>query len=74
MAAKNDCLKTEEKNTGPDNIIEHFNCLKRNIRARYIINCIDSIRSVYSLFKLIAYRHTCTVDASYLLFKLLRSD
>ena len=67
-------LKLKKKNTGPDNIIEHFNCLKRNIRARYIFNSIYSIRSVYSLFKLIAYQHTCTVDASYLLFKLLRSD
>ena len=67
-------LKTEEKNTGPDNIIEHFNCLKSNICARYILNSIYSIRSVYLLFKLIAYLHTCTADASYLLFKLLRSD
>ena len=67
-------LKLKQKNTGPGNIIEHSNCSKRNIRARYILNSIYSIRSVYSLFKLIAYRHTCTVDASYLLFKLLRSD
>ena len=64
----------KKKNTGPDNIIEHFNCLKSNIRARYILNSIYSIGSVYSLFKLMAYLHTCTVDASYLLFKLLRSD
>ena len=67
-------LKLKKKNTGPDKIIEHFSCLKRNIRVRYILNSIYNIRSVYSLFKLIAYRHTCTVDASYLLFKLLRSD
>ena len=67
-------LKLKKKNTGPDNIVEHFNCLKRNIRARYILNSVYRIRSVYSLFKLIAYQHNCSVDASYLLFKLLRSD
>ena len=39
-------LKLKEKNTGPDNIIEHFSCLKRKIRARYMLNSMYSIRSV----------------------------
>ena len=50
-------LKLKKKNTDPDNMIEHFSCLKRNIRARYILNSVYYIRSVYSLFKLTAYRH-----------------
>ena len=39
-------LKLKKKTTGPDNIIEYFSCLKRNIRARYILNSMYSIRSV----------------------------
>ena len=45
-------LKLKKKNTGPDNIIDHFSCLKRNIRARYILNFVYCIRSVYSLANL----------------------
>ena len=63
-------LKLKKKYTGPDNIIEHFNCLKRNILAR----CIYLQYPFGIVIVQIAYRHTCTVDASYLLFKLLRSD
>ena len=40
-------LKLKKKNTGPDNIIEHFNCLKGNIRARYILRTFMRIVSAH---------------------------
>ena len=31
-------LRLKKKDTCQDNIIEHFSCLKRNVRAQYVLN------------------------------------
>ena len=36
-------LRLKKKNTLKDNIIEHFSCLKRNIRAQYVLNYMCSM-------------------------------